>query len=183
MRALWTLGSDFCFSHTACRRLCEVPSPPMSLPAIMKVGCRRCRKITDGRCPVCGTVAYCSTECRQLDAPEHSQSCINRGQVALDANNPVSRYQQTHPEQWATVVALCRLGVDRGFFIVVEDDTDYAGICSWENLKPRLVDEVPAGSPHPIKVSLDTAKADQHNIIVRNAQGGCYHARFAMQNE
>jgi len=87
---------------------------------------------------------------------------------------------QTHPEQWAAVLALCRLGVDRGFIIVVEEDTNYAALVSWENLKPLLDDEVPAGSQHPIKVSLDTAKADQHNVMVRNAQGGCYHVRFAL---
>ena len=125
-------------------------------------------------------MAYCSTECQLLDAPEHSQSCLSDGQPTLCATSPLSTYQRTHPEKWAIVLALCRLGIDRGFIIVVEETSEYVGISSWENVKPYLVEEVPAGGQHSVKVSLDTAKPDQHNIIVRNAQGGYYHARFAM---
>ena len=147
---------------------------------LFKTGCRFCRKITDGRCPKCCTVAYCSDACQLADAPEHSPSCGHDGYKMLEGMSPLSRYQQTHPDQWATIVILCTLGIDRGFIIVVHEGSDYVGIYSWETLLRCIHAGVPQGKLQYVKVSLDTAKTDQHNIIVAHERGGCYHARFAL---
>ena len=57
------------------------------------------------------------------------------------------------------------------------------GLFSWEILQQHLDVGVPEGCQHSVKVSLDTAKPDQHNIIVRSIDGGYYHARFAVMIE
>jgi hypothetical protein len=145
---------------------------------VFKVGCRVCRKITHGRCPTCATVAYCSAECQAKDAPHHAPSCAHSGTRRLESTSPLSNYQQSHEKQWKVILLLCQLGADRGCVIVVHDGSDYVGLYDWANLKLHI--GVPEGSQHSIKASMDSAKADQHNIVVVAQDGGYYHARFAI---
>ena len=169
-------------SYATHSSLVLVPFTVMSAsPSTMfKTGCRFCRKITDGRCPKCGTAAYCSAACQLADVPEHALLCGYHGNKKLKGVSPVSRYQQTHPQEWSKVLELCTLGVDRGHFIVVNEGSDYVGIYSWENLQQIMSVGAPEGMKRSVKASLDTAKADQHNIIVLDASGDFYHSRFAI---
>ena len=52
--------------------------------------------------------------------------------------------------------------------------SDYVGLYSWDNLKQHIRMDVPEGSQHSIKASMDTAKADQHNIVVVAQDGGYF---------
>jgi hypothetical protein len=76
---------------------------------------------------------------------------------------------------------LCQLGVDRGFFLVVHQHSNYMGLYSWANLQHHVAVGSPEGAEHSIKASLDTAKSDQHNVVVVQSDGSFYHVRFALQ--
>ncbi len=101
--------------------------------------------------------------------------------MSLDAISPLSRYQQEHVDGWNKVVMLMTLGLDRKHLIIVRDYNEEVGVSNWENFQ-KYIDPavVPSGKQHSVKVNLDTARDDQHNIVVLSKRhGSYYHARFS----